>query len=98
MPGFDSTGPRGSGPGTGGGRGPCGAGYRQGRGRGAFGWRRGGFGWGGGFCRRFSPFGYPGLPASGGPQDEAAALRAEEAYLKKELEAIQKRLAEVEPV
>jgi hypothetical protein len=38
------------------------------------------------------------LPASGGPQDEAAALRAEEAYLKKELEAIQKRLAEVEPV
>jgi len=75
MPGFDSNGPRGMGPGTGGGRGPCGAGYRQGRGRGAFGWGRGGYGGGSRFCRRFSPFGYTGLPAPGVPQDEAAATQ-----------------------
>lgn len=33
MPGFDGTGPLGSGPGTGWGRGPCGAGLAQRRGR-----------------------------------------------------------------
>ena len=34
MPGFDGTGPRGFGPGTGRGLGPCGRGYRWGFGRG----------------------------------------------------------------
>ena len=39
MPRFDGTGRLGSGPGTGWGMGPCGAGMRRGFGRG-FGWRR----------------------------------------------------------
>ncbi len=106
MPGFDGTGPWGQGPGTGWGQGPCGAGRRRGYGRG-FGRGFGGGAWGfspgawgrprGG--RRAYGYGPPGAGAPGygaAPQDEAQALREEQAYLQSELEAIQKRLAELE--
>jgi hypothetical protein len=44
----------------------------------------------------FGPFGYGGATAgSDASPDEAQALRDEEAYLKNELEAIQKRLSEI---
>jgi hypothetical protein len=96
MPGFDGTGPRGQGPGTGWGLGPCGAGRRRGIGRGIgrggwggrprWGWRAWGYG----------PLGPGAGPMYGAPQDEAQALKDEEAYLKGELEAIQRRLAELE--
>jgi hypothetical protein len=44
----------------------------------------------------FGPFGYGGATAAPGAfPDEAQALRDEEAYLKNELEAIQKRLSEI---
>jgi hypothetical protein len=91
MPGFDGTGPRGLGSGTGWGRGPCGAGLRRGAGR-----RCGGFGrWG---------YAYPGpgsaLSARGtgyaSGLDETEARRHEKAYLEGELETIQKRLAELD--
>ena len=91
MPGFNSRGPQGQGPGTGWGRGPCGAGLRRGLGR-----------RGGGFGRRADNF-----PGAGGPPwgpnagfasrpDEAEVRRDEKAYLEGELEAIQKRLAELD--
>ena len=100
MPGFDATGPRAMGPGTGWGRGPCGAGVRRGGGRtaGRGVWGRGSWpsGRGGAGARRrsgppdLSPFvpadvSAPGVP----PQDEVAAL-------KRELETIQQRLAALE--
>ncbi|MBW1992274.1 MAG: DUF5320 domain-containing protein [Deltaproteobacteria bacterium] len=104
MPGFDGTGPWGQGPGTGWGLGPCGAGRRRGYGfgfgrgfgRGArfgFGpWARPRWGW---RTFGFGPWGAGALgPIS--PQDEAQALREEQTYLQSELEAIQKRLAELE--
>ena len=99
MPGFDATGPRGMGSGTGWGRGPCGAGLRRGGGR-NFG--RGVFGrgsWNTGRGRTVSPWRYGpqelgpfGPAASSAPgvsQDEVAAL-------KMELETIQQRLAALE--
>jgi len=106
MPGFDATGPWGQGSGTGWGRGPCGAGWRRGGGRGGGmgrgAWGRGpGAGFGGGGFRRgygpggFGPFG-PGPGVSGSFPDDAGALRAAEASLKSELEAVQKRLQELE--
>jgi hypothetical protein len=106
MPGFDATGPRGQGPGTGWGRGPCGAGLRRGGGRGGGlgpgAWGRPRWGWGawgyGGFRGRgFGPFG-PGGGAYGyeSPQQEAQALREEEGYLRSEIEALHKRIAELE--
>lgn len=106
MPGFNGMGPRGQGSGTGWGRGPCGAGLRRGSGR-SRGQRFRGWGqppiislggpprWG------YGPWGF-GISGSGrktgyaSPQDEAAALREEAAYLQGELEAIQRRLAEME--
>ena len=108
MPGFDSTGPWGRGPGSGWGRGPCGAGFRRmsGRNRGQ-GYR--GRGWwqppimslGGPPRWGYGPWGYgvsvssrrAGYPS---PEDEAAALREEAAYLEGELETIKRRLAEME--
>jgi hypothetical protein len=107
MPGFDRTGPMGTGPGTGRGLGPCGAGRRRGAGqfwgrgfgRGAWGSGRGYFGrgarWGFG-PGAFGPYGYGGAAGSVAPPDEAQSLRDEEAYLRNELEAIQKRLSELE--
>jgi hypothetical protein len=106
MPGFNRTGPMGQGPGTGRGLGPCGAGTRRGGGqfggrgfgRGAWGSGRGWFGrgarWGFGPAS-FGPFGYGGGAGYAAPPDEAQALRDEEAYLKSELEAVQKRLSEL---
>jgi hypothetical protein len=79
--------------------GPCGAGLRRGGGRG-----RGlgpGIGCGGGGLRRgygsrgFGRFS-PGPVAAGSPQGEVTALRQEADALKAELEAVQKRLAELE--
>ncbi|MFZ5449886.1 MAG: DUF5320 domain-containing protein [Thermodesulfobacteriota bacterium] len=102
MPGYNGTGPLGTGPGTGWGLGPCGAGRRRGfgrgMGRGAWGFGREVYGrprWGG---RAFSygPFG-AGSPGYGlAPQNEAQSLKEEQAYLQNELEAIQKRIAELE--
>jgi len=101
MPGFDGTGPRGQGPGTGWGRGYCGGGFgggRQGFGGGGR-WcrpRRGFWGPGGGRAWGYGPTG-PGYgPGYGPPQDEPQALKAEAARLRSELEAIEKRLAELE--
>jgi hypothetical protein len=108
MPGFDGTGPRGQGSGSGWGRGPCGGGLRQGPGR-SRGQRFRGRVWGqrslmglGGPPRwGYGPWGF-GISVSGrktgyaSPQDEAAALREEAAYLQGELEAIQRRLAKME--
>jgi hypothetical protein len=105
MPRFDATGPGGQGPGTGWGRGPCGAGLRRGggrgRGMGSGAWGQGvGAGFGGGFRRwygtgGFGPFG-PGPVAADPLPDDAAVLRAEAASLKSDLEAVQKRLQELE--
>ena len=105
MPRFDATGPWGRGPGTGWGRGPCGAGLRRGggpgRGMGPGVWGQGyGAGFGGGWRRGYGPGGFgpygPGPAAAGPLADDAAALRAEEASLKSELSAVQKRLQELE--
>jgi hypothetical protein len=109
MPGFNGAGPWGRGPGTGWGLGPCGAGQRRGLGGlGGRGFGRGGFagrGRGRGFGGRpqwgsgsggFGPYGPERRFPAAAPQDEAAALKEEEAYLRGELEAIQKRLAQLE--
>lgn len=116
MPGFDATGPWGQGPGTGWGRGPCGAGLRRGGGRGwgmgpggwgmgpgAWGrprWGWGAWGYGGFRGRGFGPFGPGGAPGGAygyeSPQQEAQALKEEEGYLRSELEALQKRIAQLE--
>jgi hypothetical protein len=105
MPGFDETGPRGQGQGSGWGMGPCGGGSQGGFGRGG-GRASGGCRPGGGFrgracwgrSRGYGPYGSVAGPRYGIPQDEAQALKAEAAYLKGELEVIQKRLAELEEV
>lgn len=77
MPGFNGTGPRGMGPGSGWGRGPCGAGPRRfwcggGRGRG---WNA-------------APYGYP-YPAEA---EEKAYLENEVQSLRGELQALERRL------
>lgn len=107
MPGFDATGPWGQGPGSGWGRGPCGAGLRRGGGRGR-GLGRGAMGPGPGVGLRgnrggvgpgrFGAFGPGEVSASGSPGNEATTLREEESSLKAELEAVQRRLAELEGV
>ena len=99
MPGFDASGPRGMGSGTGWGRGPCGAGLRRGAGRmsgrGAFGWGSWNTGRGRIGARRgygpqeLGPYGPAGSSAPEVPPDEVAAL-------KMELEALQQRLAALE--
>ena len=91
MPGNNATGPKGQGPGTGGGRGPCGAGLRRGAGR-----QSGGLGrWG---CDFSGTGGARNIRGSGYASrlDETEARRDEKAYLEGELEAIQKRLAELD--
>jgi hypothetical protein len=81
MPRFDGTGPLGSGPGTGWGRGPCGAGM---------GWRRGG---GRGLGRRRFWGYYPGPAPS--KKEETEILSEEAEMLEEDLKAIKARLAEL---
>uniref|UniRef100_A0A7C3SK00 DUF5320 domain-containing protein n=1 Tax=Desulfobacca acetoxidans TaxID=60893 RepID=A0A7C3SK00_9BACT len=99
MPGYDGTGPWGLGPGTGWGLGPCGAGRRRGFGRrffrGAWGfgpWGRPRWGW---RAWGYGPF-VAGWPGYGTPSDEAQALKERQALLQEQMEAIKKRLAELE--
>ena len=107
MPGFDGTGPMGQGPMTGGARGFCnpraadyglqfaggfgfGRGFGGGLGRGQ-GFRRGfGRGMGRGYGQEYFQS-YQSAPA-----DETAMLRSETDYSKRSLEAISKRLEELE--
>lgn len=83
MPRFNGTGPWGSGPGTGWGLGPCGAGR---------GWRRGG-GRGRGFWG-YGPAGYPCQPAIT-KKEEKEILEDEVAGLEEELKAVKARLSEL---
>ena len=106
MPGFNRTGPMGTGPMTGGARGrcnpatagsipPCSGGYGYGRGLGL----RRGF-WGG-FGRGYGG-GYRWYPAPVGPAykmdatEEMDMLKTEADYLKQSLDAINKRIDELE--
>lgn len=109
MPGFDGTGPMGAGPMTGGGWGRCnpsGAYYgapRYGMGRG-FGGRRGygrGFGWRGAYAPAGGWYGPAytapyGNPYRMNPNDEINMLRDEATAIKNELDAINKRIEELE--
>ena len=98
MPGFDRTGPRGEGPMTGRGLGPCGRGlgFRRGFGR-RFGRGRG-FGRGFGFRRGYAydyapvePVIVPGLAK----EQEKTMLENELRILQEDLEAIKKRIKEL---
>ncbi len=92
MPSFDGTGPRGQGPMTGGGRGYCGmpAGeVARPFGRGAY----GGKGRGRGRRNCFYATGLPGWMRS---KDELSALKSQAECLKKELDAVQARVQELE--
>ena len=85
MPRFDGTGPLGSGPGTGWGMGPCGAGM---------GWRRGfGRGYGRGFGRR-EYGGYPYQPQIT-KKEEKEMLMDDAKDLEEEIKAIKARLDEL---
>lgn len=112
MPGFDRTGPMGAGPMTGGARGLCNpatagtiptyaAGYAYGRGLGLRRGFRGGYGPGTGRGRGFSR-GYGWYPPAVGPvypvdaADEMEMLKADANYMKKSLDAINKRIEELE--
>ena len=103
MPGFDGTGPRGSGPGSGGGFGYC-AGERPPY----AGWRRGGYygrgaGWGAGrgpgrgVCRWWAggPVPYYG-PQWAAPADEKAFLNDQAEQLRAELADLERRMADLE--
>ena len=112
MPGSDRTGPMGAGPMTGGARGlcnPANAGYNPGftegfsygRGLGLRRGFRGGFGpdrgWGRGFgrgCGWSLPAVGPAYPA--GASDEVDVLKADANYMQKSLDAINKRIKELE--
>jgi hypothetical protein len=110
MPGFDRSGPMGAGPMTGGRRGLCGratgavnppaygGGYGYGRGRG---FRRGaGRGYGRGFGAGYGGYPYPpaygatGFPVS--KADEMEMLRADAEAMQKSLEAVRRRIAELD--
>jgi len=81
MPGFNRTGPRGQGPGTGRGLGPCGGGM-------AYGPRGGGRGLGMGTGRAAA---YPNYNIS--PEEEEEDLSREKGFLEKQLEDIKSRLS-----
>lgn len=86
MPGYDRTGPQGSGPMTGRGLGPCGRG---------FGFRRGfGRGFGGGFGRGFGFWDYS-EPASLSLSDQKKILEAELSEIDAEKKQILKKLSEL---
>ena len=112
MPGFDRTGPMGAGPMTGGARGRCNpatagsippypGGYGYGRGLGLRRGFRGGFGRGMGRGRGYGG-GYGWYPAPVGPAypvdaaEEMNMLKAEADNLQKSLEAVNKRIKELE--
>lgn len=81
MPRYDGTGPRGYGPATGWGMGPCGCGL---------GWRRG---WGGGFGgRRF--YGMSPIDRQPSEQEEKEWLEEERKYLEEDLVDIKSRLGQ----
>lgn len=103
MPRGDRTGPMGAGPRTGRGMGYCGSydapGFvNAGFGRG-MGWGRG---WGGGFGRRHGSFGAGpagwGYPRYAPPtkEENLQALKADAEWLKGQLDAINKRIEELE--
>lgn len=83
MPGYDGTGPQGTGP-VGRGLGPCGQGGAYPR-RGFFGFRRGWRGPGRGF----------GWSSQYSPGDERTDLDAEKSWLTQQLDAINQRLNEL---
>ena len=112
MPGFDRSGPMGAGPMTGGARGRCNpataatvpayaGGYGYGRGLGLGRGFRGGFGPGVGRGRGYSS-GYTWYPPAVGPaypvdpSNEMDMLKEDADYLKKSLDAINRRLEELE--
>ena len=112
MPGFDRTGPMGAGPMTGGARGRCNpatagtipagtGGYGYGRGLGLRRGFRGGYGPDRGRGRGFGR-GYGGYPPAVGPDypmdaaSEMDMLKADADYLQKSMEAINKRIKELE--
>ncbi len=105
MPGYDSTGPRGEGPMTGGGFGYCGTGRPArfgawplvglGLGLGMrWGARRFGRGFGAGYGRGYG-VGYadPAVWAAQTTQEEAAGLEAEASFLRRQLDAMEARIA-----
>ena len=112
MPGFDRTGPVGAGPMTGGARGLCNpaaagslradaGGYGYGRGLGLRRGFRGGYGRGRGWGRGYGR-GYIGYPAAVGPDfpvdapDEIEMLKAQADALRASLDAINRRLDDLE--
>jgi len=98
MPGFNGTGPMGEGPMTGGGRGNCNP-YGRFSGARGFGGGRGmrnGFGRGHGYGRGFGRRGAYGVPYSATPYDEATMLKADAQAMKNELDAINRRIQELE--
>jgi len=93
MPAFDGTGPRGEGPLTGRGMGPCGRGFRRGFGRG-FGFRRG-FGRGMGRAWRYPcSYDYPVYPALS-KEEEKSMLEDELKLIQKDMDDIKKRIEEL---
>jgi len=100
MPGFDRTGPMGAGPMTGGGRGYCGRRtgnmpyYGRGAGRGRGFGRSAAYGRGFGFGRGYGAAAPGYYPMAAG--NELGLLRNEADYLKNELEAIQRRIDDLE--
>lgn len=105
MPGFDRTGPTGAGPMTGGRRGLCGdntysrdiPAYGYGRGRGLKRGFRGGYGAGGQRCRRrfFAPGPITRYDYPMSKKDEMEMLKADAEAMNRSLEAVQKRIDEL---
>ena len=111
MPAGDRTGPMGMGPMTGRGTGYCGGygapgwgtamGFRGGRG-GGYGFRGRGGGFGRGFGRGWGGYNAPGWspvaagPVAWGPEQEGQVLRDRAELLQSELDAVRKRLNDLE--
>lgn len=94
MPGFDRTGPQGQGSMTGGARGLCNPGTGFGSGR-EFGMGRGyGRGFGRGMGYGYGPGYGPRYPLESA--NEIAGLKADADYMKSSLDAINKRIGELE--
>jgi len=92
MPNLDKTGPRGQGPLTGRGLGPCGSGLRKGAGRGY------GMGFGRGMSRGFNFCGchvYGFYPQVISEKEEKEMLKEEAKMLEEELKEIKARITEI---